>query len=116
MSGRREIEFRIVVEYEGNLNIGFKYYSLCEIMIGLDKLFDTKFCTILSEDRYTGLRDKNGKKIHENDVIHSDTFNEDYEVSFNDGCFSYIISEGEYNYLHELTQDDIKVIGNIYDT
>ena len=64
--------------------------------------------------QFTGLCDKNGKKIFEDDVVrYNDTFDSDYvkydekqKVEFIDGCF-YPISE-------EWCQD-IKVIGNIHD-
>ena len=76
--------------------------------------------------QYTGLKDKNGKKIFEGDIVHlkGDGFGGsevgvDYHkiVSFNNGSFCLSADEGVHfpidNYFHGL--DDWDVIGNVHD-
>ena len=69
--------------------------------------------------QYTGLTDKNGKKIWENDIC--DTFENDSKeilrnvVKFEDGCFKVFKKHYLSMHLDCYEESDLKVIGNIFD-
>ncbi|MGB7402666.1 MAG: YopX family protein [Arcobacter sp.] len=92
--------------------------TLKEIENGQLKAFTNNIpCSfkLIATCQFTGEEDKNGVDIFKGDIIHSDTYNENFEISFDDACFTYIISRADYNYLHEISLNRSKVIGNIYE-
>ena len=69
--------------------------------------------------QYTGITDKNGEKIWENDII--DTFEESSKeflrnvVKFEDGCFKVFKKHYLSMHMDSYEKTDLKVVGNIFD-
>ena len=69
--------------------------------------------------QYTGLTDKNGKKIFEGDIIQGENLILPVEYCGSSFCYIqndtvYPIDDGEVG-IYELLQSDYELIGNIYD-
>lgn len=83
--------------------------------------WDKKFYPVIREsvEQYTGLTDKNGKKIFEGDIVMDSDFPETkYTVGFFEGAFVAKNDNGEIFYLREFEafgESEIEVIGNIHD-
>jgi uncharacterized phage protein (TIGR01671 family) len=98
---------------------GFHIFGECTLLC-TPRCDDLQYLEIT---QYTGLKDKNGKEIYEDDVVSFITEREEIKefksrVIFEDGAF--VISEGkDYNdtFLCAMTETDsgIEVIGNIYE-
>lgn len=63
--------------------------------------------------QYTGLTDKNGKKVFESDIIVAYDENDKWIVSFQSGCW-IVETEKSWDFLATNARD-IEVIGNIHD-
>ncbi len=130
----REILFRgkcnEVGKYNGQWIEGFYGEDDGKPVIGqsTDKGIISYFCEIGSIGQFTGLTDKNGRKIFEGDIIHLEysqvffggVYFGEYtaEVSYKEGCF---ITDGINNGdeietpLSGFNNDEVEIIGNIHD-
>ena len=112
----REIEFRA---WDTNQN---KYIKTGTVeVLGMEKLspnyfFTDKYLKHIVWEQYTGLKDKNGKKIYEGDIIKC---NEDLGIVFWEedyGMYAIEYINGTNDYLYPLNNWQLwEVIGNIHE-
>lgn len=80
---------------------------------GLSKLIVLREVYPETVGQYTGLTDKNGKKIFEGDIIRSNSERGYIEYYPNDCAFEVVDDHGFYWLISEMS--NIEVIGNIHD-
>lgn len=80
---------------------------------GLSKLIVLREVYPETVGQYTGLTDKNGKKIFEGDIIRSNSERGYIEYYPNDCAFDVVDDHGFYWLISEMS--NIEVIGNIHD-
>ena len=112
----REIKFRAWDKKTERFQSGFHLTSDGKIIFA---------CLVDNEDyilsQFTGLKDKNGKEIFENDIV-CWTFDEKTkkEIVFHEGCFGHFNFMGinneysEFIPIHKKRAENMIVCGNIY--
>ena len=126
---KREILFR-GKDRNGILNHSWLYGSLDNSnedfpeIIYKDKWGNTIYADVLikSVGQFTGLTDKNGKKIFEGDIVKSQQ-GKIFTICFKEGAFCwddnkgywYALDDSEFGYAYKGICDELEVIGNIHD-
>ena len=99
-------------------------HGIHEEWIAVDTIQNGGWCNVRSKyavipetvGQFTGLSDKNGKKIFEGDVVDILTENEEAGiVTYDEGCF-YVKADGfSIDFRNNINGDDLLIIGNIHD-
>jgi hypothetical protein len=116
----KELEFRFYIEREKRFIYSDKYESLSEFF--KDYEYQNEITNVSNIMQYTGVKDKNNKKIYEGDIIADKQVNFTFirgEVVFDDGGFyiKEIDKDGicDYEPLTNLHSNSYTIIGNKFE-